>query len=81
MVYDCINDVIFSEDFDYVVVVMGYFLIFNVLFFKGLEIFKGCFLYFYDVCDVVEFKDYWMCLLWEGVFLLRMLFCNVISLV
>lgn len=56
IVYDQVNDWVYFEVFDWVVVVLGYFLMLNMLEYLGFEWFNGCIVYVYDFCDVCVFK-------------------------
>jgi len=54
---DLVNDHVFSEEFDYVVVANGHFSTPNVPRFEGFETFNGRVLHAHDFRDAVEFKD------------------------
>ncbi|KAG0608050.1 hypothetical protein M758_8G074100 [Ceratodon purpureus] len=56
MVHDRMKDVVYSEEFDHVVVATGHFSIPNVPF-EGLDTFRGRLLHSHDLRDVVEFID------------------------
>lgn len=55
-VNDLVNDKVFSEEFDYVVVASGHFSTPNVPYFEGLDKFPGRVLHAHDFRDALEFK-------------------------
>lgn len=55
--HDRVNDVMYDETFDYVVVASGHFSTPNVPYFEGLESFNGRVLHAHDFRDALEFKD------------------------
>ncbi|MDH6233945.1 trimethylamine monooxygenase [Mesorhizobium soli] len=56
-VHDRTKDVVYSEEFDYVVVASGHFSAPNVPHFEGIEKFAGRVLHSHDFRDALEFKD------------------------
>ena len=56
-VHDLVNDVVSSDEFDYVVVASGHFSTPNVPHYEGFESFGGRILHAHDFRDALEFKD------------------------
>ncbi|PSJ58867.1 NAD(P)-binding domain-containing protein [Pseudaminobacter soli (ex Li et al. 2025)] len=56
-VHDRTEDVVYSEEFDYVVVASGHFSTPNVPHFEGIDRFAGRVLHSHDFRDALEFKD------------------------
>lgn len=54
--HDLVNDRMYSEEFDYVIVATGHFSIPNIPQFEGLSTFNGRVLHAHDFRDAVEFK-------------------------
>jgi trimethylamine monooxygenase len=55
--HDRVNDVMYDEIFDYVVVASGHFSTPNVPYFEGVKTFNGRVLHAHDFRDALEFKD------------------------
>ena len=55
--HDLVNDVEYTEEFDFVVVATGHFSTPNAPYFSGIETFSGRLLHSHDLRNAVEFKD------------------------
>lgn len=55
--HDRANDVVYSEEFDNVIVASGHFSTPNVPYFEGIEKFAGRVMHSHDFRDALEFKD------------------------
>jgi trimethylamine monooxygenase len=55
--HDLVNDHVYSENFDHVVVASGHFSTPNIPYFKGFSTFNGRVLHAHDFRDAMEFKD------------------------
>jgi trimethylamine monooxygenase len=55
--HDRVKDIMYDEEFDYVVVCSGHFSTPNVPYFEGVEAFNGRVLHSHDFRDAMEFKD------------------------
>jgi trimethylamine monooxygenase len=55
--HDRVNDIMYDEEFDYVIVCSGHFSTPNVPYFEGVEAFNGRVLHSHDFRDAMEFKD------------------------
>jgi len=55
--HDLVNDVEYTEEFDFVVVATGHFSTPNAPYFSGIETFSGRLLHSHDLRNALEFKD------------------------